>query len=84
MKAFLAIYDPSQPSGDGTFWSWRSTSLDLNQLDNLYYGFAKNNRPESPNQLAQATIIGGFVHFHNNMVYHLSVLSCVLTSEIFL
>ena len=69
MKAFLAIYDPSQPSGDGTFWSWRSTSLDLNQLDNLYYGFAKNNRPESPNQLAQATIIGGFVHFHNNMVY---------------
>ena len=69
MKSFLAIYDPSQPSEDGTFWSWRSTSLDLNQLDNLYYGFAKNNRPESPNQLAQATIIGGFVHFHNNMVY---------------
>ena len=63
MRIALAIFDPSQPAPDGSFWSWRAASLDRKLLDRLYYDVAIGNRPEDPNQLDDSVVIGGFAAF---------------------
>ena len=60
LRLHLALYDPSQPSAEGSFWSWRSPSLDRRHLDRLYYDIAAANRPEDPSQLSDSSIVGGF------------------------
>jgi len=65
----LAMYDPSQPSTDGSFWSWRAPSIDQKLLDSLYYDFAKYNRPEDPSQLSDSSIVGGFVALTPDRVF---------------
>lgn len=62
MVGKYALFDPSSPSSDGSFWSWRSPSLDRRMLDRLYYDTASKVRPEQPNQLGIDTIIGGFAN----------------------
>jgi len=68
-SVLLALYDPSQPSADGSFWSWYSPNLDRKLLDRLYYDIASVNRPSDPNQLAPTSVIGGFASMSSGYVF---------------
>jgi len=54
----LALYDPSGPSNDH-YWTWRAPRLDRQLLQSLYYDIASSSRPENPNQIEPAHLIGG-------------------------
>jgi hypothetical protein len=69
MRVMLAMYDPSQPSADGSFWSWRAPRLSRTLLDRLYYDVAVANRPQDPSQLRDSSIIGGFAGFGTGHVF---------------
>lgn len=59
MLVRIALYDPSQPSSDGSFWSWRSPGIDRKLLERLYYEVAAASRPKDPSLVSPATVIGG-------------------------
>ncbi|MHB1156041.1 MAG: hypothetical protein ACYC26_04290 [Phycisphaerales bacterium] len=69
MRTYFAIFDPSQPSTDGSYWSWRSPTLDRKLLDHLYYDFAVADRPQYPNEVDATSIIGGFVQVAPDWVF---------------
>ena len=58
-RSLIALYDPSQPSKDGAFWSWHAPELDPKLLNRLYYDVAVQGRPDDPNRLDDGTIVGG-------------------------
>jgi hypothetical protein len=55
----FAIYDPSQPSLEGSFWVVPSNGLDLSLLNAFYYDTACLVRPDDPNQIRRGEVIGG-------------------------
>jgi hypothetical protein len=63
VKALLALYDPSEPSADGSFWSWRAPDLPRKLLDRFYYDVAAACRPDST-ILARAIVAGGFARLN--------------------
>lgn len=68
MRVHLALYDPSRPSQDGSFWSWRSSALHRTLLDRLYYDFASANRPDDPGTITASTIVGGFAQLTRDWI----------------
>lgn len=61
MLILTALFDPSQPSPDGSFWSWHAPGLDRRLLDQLYYDVAAKGIPADPSRLTDQALIGGIV-----------------------
>jgi hypothetical protein len=69
MKIHLAVFDPSEHSGQGSYWSWLAEGLDRHLLDRLYYEVARHNRPPDPNALDHQTIVGGFARIESRWIF---------------
>uniref|UniRef100_A0A7C4QR57 Uncharacterized protein n=1 Tax=Schlesneria paludicola TaxID=360056 RepID=A0A7C4QR57_9PLAN len=69
MHIHFAVYDPSEHSGQGSYWSWHAEALDRHLLDRLYYEVARHNRPRDPNALDQQTIVGGFARIESKWIF---------------
>ena len=69
MRLAIAMYDPAQPSTDGSFWCWRAPSIDRRLLDQLYYDVATSNRPDDPSQLVDSMVVGGFARLAADCIF---------------
>lgn len=69
MRVSLALYDPSQPSSDGSYWSWRASCLDRNSLDQLFYKVATSDRPDDPGRLGPSNVVGGLARVAPDWIY---------------
>ncbi len=69
MYVALALYDPSRPAPNGSFWVWRSARLDRGLLDRLYYDIASSCRPNDPNRLEPSAVVGGFARLTPQWVF---------------
>ncbi len=59
MQVRLALFDPSEPASDGSFWTWSASGIDRRLLDHLYYDIAVKSRPAAPNRLGDRKVVGG-------------------------
>lgn len=58
-RVLIAIYDPAQPSPDGSYWIWRHAELPSATLDAFYYERASRFIPKEVNTLTPEDILGG-------------------------
>jgi hypothetical protein len=59
MRCLLAAFDQAHLSPDGTYWSWRHSSLELAMLDRFYYEYAAKHLPEENTLILPDCLHGG-------------------------
>src|ERR1035437_5694070 len=59
MTVHFAIFDPSVPQSNGSYWTCGSDTISPALLDRVYYEYAHEQRPQDPSSLLGTDLLGG-------------------------